>query len=321
MKTFRWLAQLASMVTLTTSLWSSAAAQTAAATLPQDWAPVQLAHTASFELQSQHTGQRYRIWLGLPHRAAPAAGYPVLWVLDGHAAMPIMEFVRPRPPAPTDNARWRQRVGETPTGLIVAIGYASDTPMDVDGRAKDYTPPTQAPTGDQFSASHGGAEAFLRFMTEELRPLLAQHFPMDAKRHTLFGFSYGGLFTLHTLSTGSKHFQRYWAASPSLWYGQGEELRTLSRQLPALRTHTGAPLQLVLTVGLEEQFPTVALPPERQKHLQERAMVDRIREFARVLKEGAPQTVQVSEQVLPAHDHHDMLLHGARRVVDFAFAP
>jgi hypothetical protein len=29
----------------------------------------------------------------------------------------------------------------------------------------------------------------------------------------------------------------------------------------------------------------------------------------------------VQFQNLPAHDHQDMLMHGAKRIIDFAFAP
>lgn len=291
-----------------------------AARLPAGWTPVQSAHSAAFELHSRHTGQRYRIMVALPHQPPPPAGYPVLWALDGNATFPLLEFARPRPSAPGENPRWRRKVGTEPAGLIVAVGYPSGEPMDVDARALDYTPSTAAPTGDQLSARHGGAPQFLRFLTEELRPLLAAHFSMDPQRHTLFGFSYGGLFALHTLVTAPQHFQRYWAASPSLWFGQGEVLRTLAARLPPLRESTG-PLRLMLTVGLEEQHPTQPPPPERLRMLQQRAMVDNAREFVRQVREEAGAAVQVQYQALPAHDHHDMLFHGARRVVEFAFAP
>lgn len=289
-------------------------------TLPSGWTPVLSAHSASFELSSRYTGQRYRIMIALPHQPAPAAGYPVLWALDGNATFPLLEFARPRLPTPGENPRWRRKVGIEPAGLIVAVGHMSGEPMDVDARAQDYTPATSAPAGDQLSARHGGAQAFLRFLTEELRPLLAAHFPMDPQRHTLFGFSYGGLFALNTLATAPQHFQRYWAASPSLWFGQGEVLRTLPSRLPALR-EAATPLRLMLTVGLEEQHPAQTLPPERLQMLQQRAMVDNAREYVRLLQEGAGAAVQVRHLELAAHDHRDMLFHGARRVVDFAFAP
>ena len=290
---------------------------TTLAPLPSDWAPAQLPRSVSFDMTSRHTGQRYRILIGLPH--PPAASYPVLWALDGLATFPLLDFWRPRPTAEAENPRWRRKVGAEPSGLIVAVGYASGAPMDVDGRAQDYTPATTAPTGDQLSQRHGGAAAYLRFLTEELRPLLARHFPMDPQRHTLFGFSYGGLFALQTLSTEPQHFQRYWAASPSLWFGQHQVLRELPQHLDALR-RVSAPLRVVITVGQDEQFPPRFASPERQQMLQDRAMVDNATEFARLLARAEPM-LQVQLLRVADHDHHDMLLHGTRRVIDFAFAP
>src|SRR3546814_19712655 len=47
----------------------------------------------------------------------------------------------------------------------------------------------------------GGADDFLAFIEHELKPLIAQRYPVDARRQILFGHSYGGLFTLYTLFT------------------------------------------------------------------------------------------------------------------------
>ncbi|WP_205754813.1 alpha/beta hydrolase [Azoarcus sp. DD4] len=290
-----------------------------AAPLPVEWAPVQLSRSLGFDIESRHTGQRYRIAIGLPHKPAPTAGYPVLWALDGLASFPLMETVRPRPPAAGESAEWRRKIGDEPAGLIVAIGYASGEPIDVNARALDYTPPgTTAPSGDSFSGRHGGADAFLRFLTQELRPLLARHFPMNPQQHTLFGFSYGGLFTLHTLSTQPQHFQRYWAASPSLWFGGHHVLETLPQRLPAL-DFVAHPARVTITVGLDEQYPASFATPQQQERLQSRRMVDNAERFAGLL---TPRPgVQLQLLKLAAHEHPDMLTHGARRVVDFAFAP
>jgi hypothetical protein len=299
--------------------------QTSLEPIPANWTPAQLTRSLSFDMASKHTGQRYRIMLGLPHQPAPPGGYPVLWALDGLASFPLMEFSRPRPPSPTENPQWRKKVGDEPPGLIVAVGYASGEPMDIDARALDYTPPGTGGNGDTyagdtFSGRHGGAPAFLRFLTEELRPLLARHFEMDPRRHTLFGFSYGGLFTLYTLSTQPQHFQRYWAASPSLWFGEHRTLRMLPERLKTLQ-FAQPPVSVMITVGRDEQYPEHFASPEEKKKLETRTMVDNAASFARLLQESGKEGLQARYQALPAHDHLDMLLHGTRHVIDFAFAP
>ena len=40
-----------------------------------------------FELASADGQRHYRVRLGIPRRAAPASGYPVLYLLDGNAAL------------------------------------------------------------------------------------------------------------------------------------------------------------------------------------------------------------------------------------------
>jgi uncharacterized protein len=301
-------------------LAQSALAAPAPGPLPPAWQAVQLPNSASFEVSSQHTGQRYRILLGLPASPPPPAGYPVLWALDGVASFPLMESFRPRPAKHRDEAvaAWRERAGTVEDGLIVAVGYASGEPFDVDARALDYTPVPQGPTGDKLSPAHGGAAAFLAFLTEELRPRLARHFAMDAQRHTLFGFSYGGLFTLHTLSTQPQHFQRYWAASPSLWFGEHQTVRALPQRLEKL-DFASAPIRVNITVGRDEQYPERYASAQIREKLMARTMVDNAERFSALLQ--ARPGVAASFSSLPAHDHHDMLMHGARRVIGFAFAP
>lgn len=298
-------------------------AQTVVATelmpAPAEWRPAELSRSLSFEMNSKFTGQRYRILMGLPHKAAPAGGYPVLWALDGLASFPMMEVVRPRPPASNESAQWRQKIGDEPAGLIVAVGYASGDAIDVHARALDYTPQASGKTGDAFSSQHGGADAFLRFLTEELRSQLARHFPMHPQKHTLFGFSYGGLFALHTLSTQPQHFQRYWAASPSLWFGESVTMKALPQRLRALQSTHGVN-KVMVTVGLDEQYPASFASPEVKLRLQARTMVDNAALFSRALTEFAPAGLHVQFQKLADHDHQDMLMHGARRAVDFAFA-
>ena len=287
------------------------------APIPAHWQSAQLGRSLSFEIDSRFTGRRYRILIGLPHKDAPAGGYPVLWALDGLASFPLMTVSRPHPPSPEDSAEWRRKLGDEPAGLIVAIGHASGLPFDVNARAADYTPRADAPSGDRFSTVHGGADAFLRFLTEELRPLIARHFVLDAQRNTVFGFSYGGLFALHVLSTAPQHFQRYWAASPSLWFGQEATVEALPARLAAI-DFSRTPVRLTLSVGTDEQYPASFPSAQRRAHVESRHMVDNAKRFAERLRTAGADVRYIQ---LADHDHLDMLMHGARHVVAYAFAP
>lgn len=280
------------------------------------WPAATLRHSASFNRHSTHTGRNYRILLGLPHTPPPASGYPVLWVLDGQALLPAMEAFRSMPPGAQDNPQQQARLGSRPPGLIVAIAHASGLAFDVDARALDYTPAPRHPTGDAFSPRHGGADRFLRFLVEELRPEIARQFPLDDTRHTLLGFSYGGLFTLHVLQQAPQHFQRYWAASPSLWFSQRQLLADAGKPHPLPEQA----VRIMLSVGEAEQYPAGELPAARRAQLQQRAMIDNARNYTRSLRKALPAG-RVELQILPGRDHHDMMLHAARHAPEFAFSP
>jgi uncharacterized protein len=65
----------------------------------------------------------------------------------------------------------------------------------------------------------GGADVFLAFINEELKPFLATNYRADVDDATLIGHSTGGLFTLHVLFTSPQSFRRYIALSPPADYG------------------------------------------------------------------------------------------------------
>lgn len=62
-------------------------------------------------------------------QSPPAAGYPVLYMLDGNAVMDKL-----------DDAFLQQLFAGSPP-VIVAIGYQTALPFDTAARAWDYTPP------------------------------------------------------------------------------------------------------------------------------------------------------------------------------------
>ncbi|MEG0540435.1 MAG: hypothetical protein RR566_14145, partial [Comamonas sp.] len=105
----------------------------------------------------------------------------------------------------------------------------------------------------------------------------------------------------------------------SLWFSNALLARRLA-STAHIDTRAAAPLKVMLTVGEEEQYPTAPLPAARQEHLNQRAIVDHVRNAGSQLVTANPNA-RITTTVARDHDHFDMLMHGARRVVDFAFAP
>ncbi|MFJ4347398.1 alpha/beta hydrolase [Pseudomonas sp. NPDC089401] len=171
---------------------------------------------SQLDLDSADGRRHYRLWLGRPNRPAPAAGYPVLWMLDGNAALGALDRQQ------LDNLA----AGQAP--LLVAVGYQTEQRIERTGRTFDYTPavPGQAEQRDPLTGEpSGGVDAFLDLLIQKMRPLLASVAPIDPQRQTLWGHSYGGLAVLHALFTRPEAFGDYAAASPSLWWHDGAIVR------------------------------------------------------------------------------------------------
>ena len=171
---------------------------------------------SQLDLDSVDGQRHYRVWIGKPDRPAPAAGYPVMWMLDGNAALGAL-----------DSAQLQQlAAGQAP--LLVAVGYQTEQRIERAGRTYDYTPalPGQTEQRDPLTGQpSGGVDAFLDLLTQRMRARVAEVAPIDLQRQTLWGHSYGGLAVLHALFTRPGAFSDYAAASPSLWWHDGAIVR------------------------------------------------------------------------------------------------
>lgn len=257
---------------------ASAAGSMACAALPSfaasaaaAWLPATMPQAKQLDLASLRTGHRYRIFISVPESAAPAAGYPVLYLLDGNATFPSAALM-----ARTVARRSKATGKDAP--VIVGIGYASGDDYDSAARTRDYTPPA----GDKSDNGEGGADLFLDFIEHELKPVIRASAPVDPQRQALFGHSYGGLLTLHALFTRPSAFQAYVAASPSIWYADRHLLGEI-RQLAAPRASRP---KLLVAVGELEQSaaPASAKVDQRSAALAKRRMVDEARNLAAQLE-------------------------------------
>src|SRR5690606_8195664 len=129
-----------------------------------------------------------------------------------------------------------------------------------------------------------GAVRYLGFLECDLRPMFAARRPVDPQRQTLFGHSYGGLFSLYTLLNRPQAFSGYVAASPSIWWYQGYIERTLAA-FEARARQQPLDARLLLTVGsAEEPAADAPLTVPRQRHMAERRMIGNARDLAERLE-------------------------------------
>jgi predicted alpha/beta superfamily hydrolase len=166
----------------------------------------------------------------------------------------------------------------------------------------------------------GGADRFLRFIEEDVLPFVETLALVDPERRTLFGHSFGGLFTLHVLFSSSRAFSRFVAASPTIYWEDGLLLdsekyfaasagdRDLEVHLSAgeYEGETLAPFQY----GREDTAKRLDHSLTTQTLALARAMAARL---------GTVPRVRVAYETYPGETHMTMLPIAVSRAVRVAF--
>lgn len=178
---------------------------------------VSIPRTEQHVMYSHDGNREYRIFVAVPAEEPPPSGFPVIYLLDGNAVFGTMvEAIRVQ-------GRRPEKTGVVPT-IVVGIGYTTDLPF-APMRFYDFTLSQsmtdlpRTPDGEPWP-EQGGAEPFLKFIEEDLKPRIEREYTIDSNRQTIFGHSLGGLFVLHVLFTKPTTFQTYIAGSPSIHWNK-----------------------------------------------------------------------------------------------------
>lgn len=244
--------------------------RTAAQSLP----PVSLPHTEARPIRSAVLGgETYQLLVHFPANYNPARRYDVLYVLDGINAFP----------AAIDCLGILHGEGDTTyrEPLLVAISDGTMIGQPGNKRDRDYTP-TAFKTHWGASGGGGGA-AFLRFLEQEVMPLVEATYPVT-RRRTLYGYSYGGLLAAYALLSKPGLFQTVLMGSPSLWTDDAVMLRRFEPDYA--RTHTDLPARAWLSVGEQDAN-----------------LIDDDRAFGAALAGRRYPSLRLETRVLPGLDH------------------
>lgn len=210
---------------------------------------VGLRNTRLRRVRSEIADHDYLLHLYVPDEEPPPGGFPILYMLDANSSFLTLAQTL------AVLSVWRDSTAVRPM-VIVGIGYDTDRLFDAERRALDYTVP-EPPGGPEqayyrrLDCAMGGADRFLAFIEDELKPLVEAEYPVDRRRQALFGHSFGGLFALYALFTRPGSFGTYVSASPSITWGlpgiRREEEAFARRRLAA-----GDRLRLLVTAGEHE---------------------------------------------------------------------
>jgi uncharacterized protein len=225
---------------------------------------VTLPSTDYFEVDSAHVGGRFAIWVTRPvdYERSADTRYPAVYVTDGNVSAAML--------APYAEHTAFDLISAFQPYLQVTIGYTADQAGDwLTLRNRDLVPAgepappsmiaavaadaeaagwTQEEHDEYIRSIHDGRAAqFLAFLEEELRPLVEERYRIDPASSGLFGYSYGGLFTLYALFRQSPMFRRYGAGSPGVLAADSQIFR-LEADV-ACRGQAFGDVQLHLTVN------------------------------------------------------------------------
>ncbi|MDQ7824034.1 MAG: alpha/beta hydrolase-fold protein [Candidatus Eremiobacteraeota bacterium] len=105
------------------------------------------------------------------------------------------------------------------------------------------------PTFDALVNSGGGSLHYLRFLAEELKPLIEDRYRVKGDReHTAIGgSSLGGIITLQAAISSSDVFSRFAVVSPSMWWDFGVMLEKVRAWTPRPGT-----IKLWVDIGMKE---------------------------------------------------------------------
>ncbi|QEI05245.1 alpha/beta hydrolase [Pigmentiphaga aceris] len=226
-------------------------------------------------LITARSGAPYRILISWPEGEAPAAGWPIVYLLGSDTFLLATEMLRYRAGGGTaDSLR---------AGIIVGIGYPAEN-----RRVFDYTP---AALHGEPNPKHHGADAFLDFVLDDLRPAVENVLPVDRGAQTFAGHSLGGMLVLLALFRQPDAFQSYLASSPSVWW-RDAQLLEMAKRFAAQDATADVPVaRLWLSAGEYEQALSPAELAENgpdievaRKQRDTRFMVDHNREIANALR-------------------------------------
>lgn len=134
----------------------------------------------------------YRIFLSIPAVPPPPEGFPLLVLLDANLCFgTVSDLLR--------QGGFRPGVSRLCPAIVAGIAYPTDQPLDRVRRSLDYTPGPSV-EGPGRGAPTGGRDAFLAFLLERVKPLVAARHPLDPARQAIIGHSLAGFFALDVLA-------------------------------------------------------------------------------------------------------------------------
>jgi predicted alpha/beta superfamily hydrolase len=139
--------------------------------------------------------------------------------------------------------------------------------------------------------SSGGAASFLRFLREELVPMVEVEYDVRPGDNSLGGLSFGGLFTFYVMLTQPDAFGQYFVGSPSFWWHDRVSFRLEEGRAAETR---GLAAKIFMSIGANEDRD----PPEGR--------IEDFERMRRTLRERGYSGLLLNTVIFPEETHYSV---------------
>lgn len=147
------------------------------------------------------------------------------------------------------------------------------------------------------NAISGGADKFISFLKNELIPYINNTYPANGT-NSLYGHSYGGLFSMYTFLTEPGLFETFYATDPSFWWNNDYVIKLASERLGKI-----TPERHLWIAGIESTYKGMG--------------IDRMDS---VLKLKAPANIYWKIGLFPNESHNSVRLKAMYDGLKFSYA-
>lgn len=144
--------------------------------------------------------------------------YEVIYLTDGEWVSEVFPFIY----------KFNRNENYIPQLILVAI---PNRYIDkVNQRDRDFLP-----VHVDNNALSGGADKFISFLKTELIPYINKTYPTNGT-NSLYGHSYGGLFSMYTFLMEPELFETCYATDPSFWWNNDFAIKLAAEKLGSMKT-------------------------------------------------------------------------------------
>jgi fengycin family lipopeptide synthetase D len=151
--------------------------------------------------------ENYTIFIKIPDNYQEYEQYPVLYILDADEYFEIA----------VQQLQVLKAEVDFQMPIVIGVSEGAKIGDELNKRKRDFTPTISSVKGQEGS---GGGHRFLGFIETELIPFVEQNYSTNCEK-SIYGYSYGGLFSAYAMIQRPNLFQKVLMGSPALDYDNG----------------------------------------------------------------------------------------------------